>query len=299
MNCQRVPIHWPQTVKLLQILNDLEVDYPDALELIGRLNIFKPYLLQLQYESQFDFLYVLNGLMTRLVFTPRNEWDQFVSRMVAAICEQEHLTDSYNASLTSGGAGLAPEASACHALADATCPDAPALDCQSTLLAEPSLTSEVELPIVGNHGSIQEQRNALHLPEACSKDEDKRRPTEKNPKPRNSRLQAKTHQSDFSLADTAASLTLHDSSTINSLMKNVNKLKKIDLVEYRRQALDKKYKYFTSVEALIPSSYDSKAKDLYILQKLTTHLADTDWIRFKGISRNIQDITFRILDRRK
>lgn len=306
MNCQRVPIQWPQQAKLIQILDDLEVDYPEAIEIVGRLNIFKPYLLQISYDSQFDFLYVLNGLLTRLVFTPRNEWDAFVSRMVAAICESEQLTDNYNIRNTeeiSSNTEVVTHVEAqekCGDISDVveTTPPSPeplGLKCDGLSAAPRSIdqgSSITPVPQVSHATALRQVTKKTN----CSATKLKKT------SPRQAEGLGRKDDADvkkITLAADALHLQMHESRAVNRLMKNVNGLKRSNPGEYRRQVLDAKYKFFRSAEAMIPTGYDPKATDLFILQELTTHLADTDWIWFRGLSKKAHRLTFMILDRRK
>lgn len=265
----------------------MKVDPDEARHVISELEHLKPYLTQLEFDSDIDFLYLLNGVTTKVVFTARDDRADLVSRMIRDICESEGMVDHHN------------KVNPTHI----TQPTETEETKDQTSVIQLSHPAEVEerTPANPSSPSISEERAeeirvappdvvVIKDPATSISKAKKRRirrtTLEKN-RDRTSQMRA-----EFS------NLNISNSRQVNSAMKNVKYIQTAVRrdANLAKRAITAKIKHFEYFETKIVKLLGHEAGELIPLQTFVSNVADLDWVRYRGVADKINRLTDRLLE---
>lgn len=82
---------WPRDDDFERVLSYMRVPLSDALHVIRVMRLFEPYLLRIGFESDMDFLYLLNSITTTIVRTAPDAREKRADQMIRALCVEEGL----------------------------------------------------------------------------------------------------------------------------------------------------------------------------------------------------------------
>lgn len=82
---------WPRDDDFERVLSYMRVPLSDARHVIRVMRSFEPYLLRIGFESDMDFLYLLNSITTNIVRTAPDAREKRADQMIRALCVEEGL----------------------------------------------------------------------------------------------------------------------------------------------------------------------------------------------------------------
>lgn len=266
-NLPKSPL-WPEEADFLRVLCYMKVPIEEAPSVLMHINCVRPYLLQIEYESDIDFLVLLNGVTTKIVFTPRDDRANVVSHMIRELCEAEGFEDKHN---------VQEEEEVFYDSEESPDP-APVVEHIQERLEE---------------APVQEER-----PDAIQQD----LPLKPLSKAKRRQLRRKKLQQDRDvpapttrLTQDLTTLRLDETRKVNSAMKNLKRLQSA-LVDRKlaQRALARKMAVFEECESHILKYFVHEAGELIPLQTFVSNVADLDWVRFRGTSDKINRLLERV-----
>lgn len=261
----------------------MKVPHDDAESIIGHLSHLKPYLMQIEYESDMDFLVLLNGITTKVVFTPRDDRAKLVSDMIRNLCEAEGFEDKHNIPPAEEDVFYDSE-------------ESPDVDCAPVALHD--LFPIEDLPCCSQDVStISEERpgcpekDTLPLPTTpLSKAKRRLLRRKKLEQHRDTPIQFPRPTEDL------VNVKIHQSRRVNTAMKNLKHLQSAALDQkLAKRALAKKVAAFQQFEIQIVRLLGHEAGELIPLQTFVSNKADLDWVQFRGTSDKMNRLMDRLL----
>lgn len=286
-NLPKSPL-WPEEADFLRILCYMKVPYDDANSIISHVNLLKPYLTQIEYECDMDFLVLLNGITTKVVLTPRDDRAKLVSSMIRDLCEAEGFTDNHNTTSSveedvfydseeSSDVDDALEVSPVSPPTPSPERDLCSIDVPGSFLVDerPGCPEEEKLPLP-------------IIPLSKSKRRQLRR--KKLEQHRDSPVHHPRSVEDL------LNVKIHESRRVNTAMKNVKTLRSAAMDQKLAQrALAKKVAAFEQFEKQIVKLLGHEAGELIPLQTFVSNVADLDWVQFRGTSDKMNRLMDRLL----
>lgn len=86
---------WPRDDDFERVLLYLRVPMSETSEIIRIMRLFEPYLLRIGFESDMDFLFLLNSITTSIVKTAPDAREKRADQMIRALCAEEGLVYGY------------------------------------------------------------------------------------------------------------------------------------------------------------------------------------------------------------
>lgn len=273
----------------------MKVPSEDAYSVIEHMNFLKPYLTQLEYECDMDFLVLLNGITTKVVFTPCDDRAKLVSSLIRDLCEAEGFEDKHNTPSVEE-----------HVFYDSE----ESLDVDGTLEVPPTsppvpnpeedlgycsvdLSSVTDIPgtVLDDERPRCPEEEKLQLPIIpLSKAKRRQLRRKKLEQHRDSPVHPPRSVEDL------LNVKIHESRRVNTAMKNVKTLRLAAMDQKLAQrALAKKVACFEQFEKQIVKLLGHEAGELIPLQTFVSNVADLDWVQFRGTSDKMNRLMDRLL----
>lgn len=274
---------WPEEADFLRILCYMKVPHGDAESIIGHISHLKPYLMQIEYESDMDFLVLLNGITTKVVFTPSDDRAKLVSNMIRDLCEAEGFEDKHNLPPVEEDVFYDSEESS-----DVDCAQAAPLD--PLPIEEPPCCSRIVSTVNEERPGCPEE-DRLPLPTTqLSKAKRRQLRRKKLEQHRDTPIQLPRPTEDL------RDIKIHQSRRVNTAMKNLKHLQSAALDQkLAKRALAKKVAAFEQFEIQIVKLLGHEAGELIPLQTFVSNKADLDWVQFRGTSDKMNRLMDRLL----
>lgn len=261
----------------------MKVPHEDAVSIIGHISHLKPYLTQIEYECDMDFLVLLNGITTKVVFTPSDDRAKLVSTMIRDLCEAEGFEDKHNFPPVEEDVYYDSEESF-------------DVDCAQDAPSDPLPTEELACCLQELSASIEERPECLEedrlplptIPLSKAKRRQLRR--KKLEQHRDTPVQSTRPVEDL------LSSKIHQSRRVNTAVKNLKHLQSAALDQkLAKRALAKRVAAFEQFEAQIVKLLGHEAGELIPLQTFVSNKADLDWVQFRGTSDKMNRLMDRLL----
>lgn len=82
---------WPNDGDFERVLLYMRVPYSDVNQIISVMRLFEPYLLKIGFDTDMDFLYLLNSITVNIVHTAPDAREERAKSMIRALCKEEAL----------------------------------------------------------------------------------------------------------------------------------------------------------------------------------------------------------------
>lgn len=283
-NLPKSPL-WPEEADFLRILCYMQVPIEDANSVILHVNSLRPYLTQIEFDNDMDFLVLLNGITTKVVFTPSDDRANLVSYMIRELCEAEGFEDKHNAPST-------PDVDIFYDSEES--PDdynaVPASHELSSCSIHPSECVLDEIPVEEECPGRPDEDTPPLPTIVLSKSKRRQLRRKKLERHRDNA----SHSSDP--PEGFVDLKIHQSRRVNAAKKNVNNLHRAAVdVKLAKCALVRKMAAFDGFEKQIVKLLGHEAGELIPLQTFVSNVADLDWVQFRGVSDKLNRLMDRLL----